>query len=364
MENVVANKKFWQDKKVFLTGHTGFKGSWLSLWLNNLGAKVHGYSNTIPTCPSFHSSLNLQSIISSTAGDIRDHQALSKALKKFAPEIVIHMAAQSLVRPSYNNPLETMSTNIMGTANLLECCRSYDSIQVILNITSDKCYKNREWIWSYRENDRLGGYDPYSSSKACAEIITHSFRDSFYSPDNNDHHKAAIATARAGNVIGGGDWAEDRLIPDCIRAYIAKNKFIIRNPNSIRPWQYILDPLNGYLLLIEKLFEFGQDYSGAWNFGPPENNATTVKLIADTIAYKFGIKDGLIQSMPVKQLHEAQMLKLDSSKSASLLNWHAVVPIENAIEEIVSWTKAYMNGEDLMAFSTHQIESFHKYEKY
>ncbi len=363
MENMVASKKFWQGKRVFLTGHTGFKGSWLSLWLHNIGAKVHGYSDAIPTCPSFHSSLNLQTIIPATNGDIRDYPTLSKAIKKFSPDIVIHMAAQTLVRPSYQDPLETISTNIMGTANLLEACRNTDSIQVILNVTSDKCYENKEWIWGYRENDRLGGHDPYSSSKACSEIISKSFQDSYFSQGGHNSNNAAVATVRAGNVIGGGDWAIDRLIPDCIRAFISKNKFIIRHPNAVRPWQYVLDPLNGYLLLAEKIYKNGQNYSGGWNFGPQENNIKTVLWVAKSIAQKLGAGTEFIQTDTGSQLHEAQILKLDSSKAASSLNWRAIVPIENAIDEIVLWTHAYINNDDLMTVSVKQIESFYDYEK-
>lgn len=361
MENMVAKKKFWSGKKVFLTGHTGFKGSWLSLWLNMLGAKVFGYSNDIPTHPSLYSCLNLSSIISSTKGDIRDDQTLSKALRDFSPDIVIHMAAQALVRPSYQRPLETLTTNIIGTANLLQACRGIDSVRAILNITSDKCYENKGWIWGYRENDRLGGHDPYSCSKACSEIITRSFQKSFFDPSIIGNSGVAIATARAGNVIGGGDWAKDRFIPDCIRAYIAKDKLIIRNPHAIRPWQYVLDPLNGYLLLVEKLFTDGSSYSGAWNFGPNSVNITTVKWIADIISYKLGAGADFIKIDDNDQLHESQILKLDSSKAFSLLNWQAVVPIEKAIDEIVRWTNAYIQNEDLVTFTLKQIESFYKY---
>lgn len=361
MESLVASSDFWRGKKVFLTGHTGFKGSWLSLWLLMMGASVHGYAKGIPTRPSLHGSLGLQSVIPSTTGDIRDEERLSTALLRFGPDIVVHMAAQALVRNSYREPLDTLSTNIIGTANLLEACRKTDGVRVFLNVTSDKCYQNREWVWGYRENDRLGGNDPYSCSKACAELVTRAYRESFFKREGSGTRDAAIATARAGNVVGGGDWAADRCIPDCIRGYIDKKKVVIRNPESIRPWQYVLDPLNGYLILMEKLFTRGSAYAGAWNFGPGADCVTTVGWFAETIARKLGIALDIPQTRFKERLPEARMLKLDSAKAMEQLKWCAMVPLEKAIDQIVRWVEAYISGENMMDVSTEQIVSFRRY---
>lgn len=362
MEDLVASQRFWKGKRVFLTGHSGFKGSWLSLWLKTLGAEVHGYSNGAPTSPSLHASLNMDKMMPATVGDVRDYHTLRKTIEKFAPDMVIHMAAQALVRRSYQDPIGTYGTNVMGTANLLNACRDQESIRAVLNVTSDKCYENKEWIWGYRETDRLGGHDPYSCSKACAELITRSFSDSFCSEQSEGSRQISIATARAGNVIGGGDWGEDRLIPDCIRAFTGNKKFTIRNPYATRPWQYVLDPLNGYLLLVERLYKQGKGFSGAWNFGPTDRNLTSVKEIATTISNKLGVSSEFLQIKGSNQLHEARILKLDSTKSATLLNWHAKVPVEKAIDEIVRWTKAYLDREDLISFSIRQIESFYDFK--
>jgi len=352
-----VNSDFWQGKRVFLTGHTGFKGSWLSLWLKMMGAEILGFSTGPLTNPNLYSILSLDSLLLNITGDILDYKILSKAISKFKPQIVIHMAAQSLVRRSYNSPLETIAVNITGTANLLEACRIAKDLKVILNVTSDKCYKNQEWLWGYRENEQLGGIDPYSCSKSCSELITKSYRESFFNQKDYDKHGVAIATARAGNVIGGGDWSEDRLIPDCILALTAGKKIKLRNPNSIRPWQYVLDPLHGYLLLIEKLFESGPRFSGSWNFGPNEDDAKEVRWIVDTICRKMNHKPGY-ETNSETQPHEANFLKLDCSKSKSLLKWKPKMRLAESINEIIFWTKAYMEGKDMKQISIDQVNSF------
>ena len=267
------DKLFWRNKKVFLTGHTGFKGAWLSLWLQHLGAEVTGFALKPPSNPSFYDVTDISKNMVSIEGDVRDFNALKEALVNSNAEIVFHLAAQSLVRLSYENPIETYSTNIMGTVNLLEAVRNCSSVRSVVNITTDKCYENKEWLWSYRENEPLGGYDPYSSSKACSELVTSSFTNSFFNPKSYEIHGVAIATARAGNVIGGGDWSKDRLIPDILNSVINKQPVKLRNPRSVRPWQHVLEPLDGYLKLAQKLYEAGGEYSSAWNFGPKEEDA-------------------------------------------------------------------------------------------
>jgi CDP-glucose 4,6-dehydratase len=270
------DKQFWKNKRVFLTGHTGFKGSWLSIWLDSLGANVHGYSLKPPTDPSLFNLCSIDRFTNSTIGDIRNRDLLKATLQKAQPEIVFHLAAQPLVRESFKNPVETYETNVMGTVNLLDAVRACPSVKAVVIVTTDKCYENREWHWGYRENDPMGGYDPYSSSKGCAELVTAAYRQSFFNPKDFDNHHIAVASARAGNVIGGGDWALDRLVPDCLKAILDGRKIIVRNPHAIRPWQHVLEPLRGYLLLAQKLFENGPQFAEAWNFGPDDRDCRPV----------------------------------------------------------------------------------------
>jgi CDP-glucose 4,6-dehydratase len=274
MEGMVVNLDFWIGRRVFLTGHTGFKGSWLSLWLQSLGAQVTGFALAPPTRPNLFEQAAVASGMTDLRGDIRDYQILRAALQENRPEVVIHMAAQPLVKQSYENPIETYSTNVMGTVNLLEAARAVPSVRAIVNVTTDKCYENQEWVWGYREHEPLGGYDPYSNSKACSELVTASYRSSFFTPEHWDRHQLGLASARAGNVVGGGDWAVNRLIPDILRSYEVGTALSIRNPEAIRPWQHVLEPLRGYLMLAEKLISDGPHFSQAWNFGPLDDDET------------------------------------------------------------------------------------------
>ena len=284
----MVDKSFWVGKVVLLTGHTGFKGSWLSLWLQSMGANVIGYALPPPTNPSLFISANVANDMTSIAGDMRDFPALLSVVEKYQPEIIIHMAAQSLVRHSYANPVETYSTNVMGTVHLLEAARQADSVRAIINVTSDKCYENREWIWGYRENEAMGGYDPYSNSKGCAELVAAAYRNSYFNPASFADHGVGLASARAGNVIGGGDWAEDRLIPDIMRAITQNKPASIRNPHAIRPWQHVLEPLSGYLMLAEKLWKNGAAFGEAWNFGPNDEDAKPVQWIVEQLTKSWG----------------------------------------------------------------------------
>jgi len=337
---------------VFLTGHTGFKGGWIALWLSHMGAKVHGYALAPPTKPSFFEETQLQSrLATSTINDIRDFKNLCKAMQAANPSVVIHMAAQPLVRESYNSPVDTFSTNVLGTVNILEAARNTDSVQAIVSITTDKCYENQEWLWPYRENDPLGGHDPYSSSKACAELASAAYRKSFLAEAG-----VYLATVRAGNVIGGGDWAADRLIPDFLRALDAGEALHIRSPNAIRPWQHVLEPLSGYLLLAEELVSQGADYADAWNFGPEEGDAKPVYTIVEQLCDKFPGSRWQLDGEP--QLHEAGLLKLDSSKAKAKLNWLPRWPLETALNKSVEWHQAWKRGESMAAFSLRQISDY------
>jgi CDP-glucose 4,6-dehydratase len=343
---------FWQGKKVFLTGHTGFKGSWLALWLQSMGADVIGYSLPAPTQPSLFNLADVGSRMISITGDVRDLTTLSQALGEHQPEVVIHMAAQSLVRESYHSPVETYTTNVIGTVNMLEAVRHTPSVRVVLNVTTDKCYENQEWHWSYREADRLGGYDPYANSKACAELVTMSYRNSFLA-----NQSVAVATARAGNVIGGGDWAKDRLIPDMMQAFLNNQPVVIRHPNAIRPWQHVLEPLSGYLLLVEKLWEDGQSFAEGWNFGPWIQDAKPVGWIADRLSDAWGSNASWLKDTG-QHPHESTILRLDCSKAHSLLGWEPSLPLVNALDWIVEWYKAYEAGEDLRTLTLAQIARY------
>jgi CDP-glucose 4,6-dehydratase len=349
---------FWKDKKVFLTGHTGFKGSWLSLWLQSLEAQVTGYALTPPTTPNLFTVAKVESGMRSIIGDIRDLDYLKKIMRETNPEIVIHMAAQPLVRYSYANPVETYMTNVMGTVHVLEAARENKHIKAILNVTSDKCYDNKEVDRGYKEDETVGGFDPYSNSKGCAELVTSAYRNSFFNIEKYHEHGVGLATARAGNVIGGGDWAEDRLIPDFMRAIVKKQKVSIRNPHAIRPWQHVLEPLSGYLKLVEALYEKGANYAEPWNFGPDENNARSVEWVVNCLIDSWG--DGAsyrIESDP-RNLHEAHFLRLDCNKAKIILDWKPKWDATEAINRLCNWHKNYLNGSDMKAYSLNEIVQF------
>ncbi len=350
MENMVnkqvcpMDQNFWQGKKVLITGHTGFKGSWLTLWLKMLGAEVAGYALEPLTSNDNFVATALESNIKHQIGDIRNFDRLQEFFHAVCPEIVFHLAAQPLVRESYNTPKETYDINVGGTVNLLECCRKSDSVKVIVNITTDKCYENREWVWGYRENDRLGGYDPYSSSKACSELVTEGYRKSFFNPDFFATHGKSLASARAGNVFGGGDWQADRIFPDCIRALEKGEAIIVRSPQAIRPWQHVLEPLSGYIQLAEKMYNNPAEYAGGWNFGPQDSSFLPVGSLVDGIVKAWGEGSWSDHSNP-DALHEANVLKLDISKAKSLLGWSPLWNIDKAIAETVAWYRQYHTGD-------------------
>jgi CDP-glucose 4,6-dehydratase len=358
MEGLGMNPEFWKGRRVFLTGHTGFKGSWLSLWFKSLGADVTGFALAPPTNPSLFELANISAGMRSIIGDVRDFNALKKAMQDADPEIVIHMAAQPLVRYSYKNPVETYATNVMGSVHLLESVRQLKNVKAVVNVTSDKCYENREWYWGYREDEAMGGYDPYSNSKGCAELVTSAYRRSFFNPDNYDDHGVAIASARAGNVIGGGDWAEDRLIPDFIRAISSKKTITIRNPNAVRPWQHVLEPLSGYLTLAEKLFTEGSSFVGAWNFGPDPNEAKTVSWVIDNLCALWGDGASFEILADVDNLHEASYLKLDISKAHSRMKWAPKLNCLESISFVVDWHKKISKGLSASEITVEQITLF------
>lgn len=348
---------FWHGKKIFLTGHTGFKGSWLSLWLQQLGAKVTGYALQPPTNPSLFEVANVVQGMTSITGDIRDGAALAKAMREAEPDIVIHMAAQSLVRRSYADPVETYSTNVMGMVHLLEAVRQTQSVRVVVAVTSDKCYDNKEWLWGYRESEAMGGFDPYSNSKGCAELVTAAYRNSYFNPVKYGEHGVALASARAGNVIGGGDWAEDRLIPDILHAIGENRPVVIRNPHAIRPWQHVLEPLGGYLLLAQKLYTNGVEYAEGWNFGPDDEDAQPVQWIVEHLVQQWD--DGASWRLDEgNHPHEAHYLKLDCSKARMRLDWRPHWRLEHTLEMIVSWQRAWLSKQDMRAFTLKQIEQY------
>lgn len=350
----MIDRGFWKNRRVFLTGHSGFKGSWLSIWLNSLGAEVTGYALHPPSFPSLFELCKVNKLINSIQGDVRDASLLQKCMSKVEPEIVIHMAAQSLVKESYARPIETYTTNVIGTVNLLESVRQCNSVRAVINVTTDKCYENKEWSWGYREIDPLGGYDPYSSSKACSEMVTASYRSSFYNSINYEKHRVAVATARAGNVIGGGDWGKERLIPDCVRAFMNQEKIIIRNPKAIRPWQHVLEPLSGYLLLAEKLHKDGILMAEAWNFGPDDKDAKPVEWIVNKMCEMWGTSGYELDDN--KHVHEANYLKLDCSKAKIHLGWEPRWDLTMALEKTHEWYAAYRANESLYDVCLKQIE--------
>jgi CDP-glucose 4,6-dehydratase len=350
--------RVYAGRSVLVTGHTGFKGGWLALWLSRLGANVHGYALDPPTSPSFFEVAGVASLLSSdTRADITDRAAFNSALAKAEPEVIFHLAAQPLVRFSYCNPLETMATNIMGTVNVLDGARSSDSVTAVVLITSDKVYENREWLFPYRETDVLGGHDPYSASKAAAEVVAASYRASFFSGDTS--HPAKVATARAGNVIGGGDWASDRLVPDCIRAFIEHQPVHLRFPAATRPWQHVLEPLSGYLELGGRLLSCDdKNYARAWNFGPDLHGDASVGQVAETVARIWGDQAQVRHSPTVANPHEAGMLRLDSTLARTLLGWQPKWSLEEALTQTVGWYRAWVHGADMAAFSLDQIAAW------
>lgn len=346
------NREFWRGKRVFLTGHTGFKGGWLSLWLSDMGAKVHGYALSPPTEPNLFTDANLQAYFArSTIADIRDLTALLQAMHLCNPDIVLHMAAQPLVRHSYVVPIETYAVNVMGTVNLLEAVRQIPSVKAVVNVTTDKCYENREWAWPYREYEAMGGFDPYSSSKACSELVTSAYRRSYL--DAVGKH---LASARAGNVIGGGDWSAGRLVPDFLRALDSGQPINVRSPQASRPWQHVLEPLAGYLMLAESLFNEGQEFAEAWNFGPEESDSKSVRWIVE---YLCGhVPDAAWQCDSSPHPYEANMLKLDSSKAKSQLGWRPRWNLQTALDMTLAWHNAWKQGLDMSTISVQQIHDY------
>lgn len=353
-----VNPNFWNDKCVFLTGHTGFKGGWLSLWLASMGAKVIGYALPPNPSPNFFEVAQVDGdLMQSHIADVRDLEKLKKVMADAKPEIVIHMAAQPLVRYSYANPVETYATNVMGTVNVLESVRSLNCVRAVVVVTSDKCYENKDWAWGYRENEAMGGHDPYSNSKGCTELVTSAYRQSYFSPEKYTQHKVAIASARAGNVIGGGDWSKDRLIPDAIKAFELQRTLIIRNPHATRPWQHVLEPLSGYLVLAQALYQEGAKFNGGWNFGPRDDDAQPVQDVVNLLVKNWGRNASWTQDLS-EQPHEAHSLKLDCSKARQYLHWAPKWNLEQAIKNITHWHFNYQRQVNMHEFSLAQIASY------
>jgi len=350
-----VNPSFWRGKKVFVTGHTGFKGSWLSLWLQDMGAVVKGYALETNTTPSLFTEAKVGQNMDSEIGDIRDLNFIVKSMMSFNPEVLIHMAAQPLVRLSYQEPVLTYETNVMGTVNVLEAARKCTNLKAIVSVTTDKCYENKEWEWGYRENEPMGGHDPYSSSKGCAELVTTAYRKSFFNKNNS----AFLASARAGNVIGGGDWSDDRLIPDILKAFEKSEPVIVRNPMATRPWQHVLEPLSGYLVLAQHLYEGGSDYTEGWNFGPKDEDCKPVSWILNKMVTKWG-KGASWELDKNNNPHEAGYLKLDCSKAAMQLNWRPKWNLEDTLESIIIWHQHYLSGKNIQEQCLLEIAKFQK----
>jgi CDP-glucose 4,6-dehydratase len=354
---MVMNSNFWKNKKVLLTGHTGFKGSWLSIWLKKLGVELVGFSKDIPTKPSLFEIAKVSEGMTSITGNIEDFTAIQKVLKENKPEIVIHMAAQSLVRKSYEEPINTFATNVMGTVNLLQAVKTTGSTLVLINITSDKCYENKGTEKAFSENSPMGGYDPYSSSKGCAELVTSSFRNSFFNLKEFERHGCSLSSVRSGNVIGGGDWAKDRLIPDIMNSISKRIPTQIRNTRSIRPWQFVLEPLFGYLILAQRMWEEGKEFSEPWNFGPDETDCKSVKWILEKISKE--LDDGFSWKEDTRDNpHEAEMLKLDCNKAKKRLGWKTKLDVNETIEWTVNWYKEYFKNSDMKEYTENQIDKF------
>jgi CDP-glucose 4,6-dehydratase len=359
MEALVTgpDKAVWQGRRVFLTGHTGFKGGWMALWLAKLGVNVRGYALDPYTTPNLLTAARIGDSIEDTRGDINDLEAITASMTAFVPEIVIHMAAQPLVRLSYADPLLTYKTNVMGTAHVLEAVRKTPSVRAVVSVTTDKCYENKEWVWGYRETDPLGGYDPYSSSKACAEIVTAAYRQSFFNVDKFAEHRCGIATGRAGNVIGGGDWSDDRLLPDLVRGFLRGDAVRIRRPNSIRPWQHVLEPLWGYIRLAEELYKGNTAAASGWNFGPQDDDAWPVSRIVERMVAVWG--DGAKWVLDADPgAHEAGYLKLDASKARAELGWRPSLRMDTTLEWLVQWYRAQAAGDDVHALTLKQIADY------
>lgn len=356
----VIDRNFWQGKRVFVTGHTGFKGAWLALWLEKLGAVVTGFANGVPTEPSLWKAASIGRSMASIEGDVRDLSALTKALQEAQPEVVFHLAAQSLVRLSYDEPVDTFSTNVMGTVNLFEAARKATGIRAVINITSDKCYENRESDYAYREGDQMGGRDPYSASKGCAELVTSAYRQSFFAGSG-----VGLASVRAGNVIGGGDWSADRLIPDCMRAFATGESVVIRNPRSIRPWQHVLEALRGYLLLGQKICADPAGFSNGYNFGPDSQDAQPVSYVVEKLRAGWGAGAGyrIEQQGQVKNPHEAHFLKLDSSYARSTLAWRPLLELPQALDWTTEWYRAFYRGNDMRVLSMAHLEKIETIER-
>jgi CDP-glucose 4,6-dehydratase len=351
LEDVV---KTWQGRRVFLTGHTGFKGSWLALWLSTLGAQIRGYSLDPYTEPNMFNLASVGKVVEDIRGNIRDYARLEASITEFKPEVVFHLAAQPIVRRSYADPVGTYATNIMGTVHLMEAIRKTPSVRSVVCVTTDKCYQNQEWIWPYRESDRLGGYDPYASSKACAEIVSAAYRTSFFPIERVHEHHVAVATARAGNVIGGGDWSEDRLIPDLVRGFSSGQPVLIRRPNAIRPWQHVLEPLQGYMMLAQELLAQHAKFATAYNFGPGDEDIWPVERIATKLVHMWGKGASWVRDS-VPSVHEDHILRLDASKARVELGWQPRLKIEAALEWTMAWYQAWKLGEDMAKFTLKQI---------
>jgi CDP-glucose 4,6-dehydratase len=355
MGRLKMNRDFWKNKKVFITGHTGFKGSWLSILLQHYGAELRGFSLPSNTSNNLFGIANVADGMDSIIGDIRDLDCLKKSIVEFAPDVVIHMAAQPLVRLSYKDPVDTYSTNVMGTVNLLESVRFTSSVKAVVNVTTDKCYENNEWVWGYRENEPMGGYDPYSNSKGCSELVTSAYRRSFFGCDSG----VSLASARAGNVIGGGDWSDDRLIPDALKAFEENLPVTIRNPLAIRPWQHVLEPIAGYLTLAENLYTHGDAFAEGWNFGPKDNDVKPVGEIMDYLVQHWRNPATWIVDEN-EQPHEAQFLKLDISKALSRLTWEPKWNLTEALDNVIQWHEAWLDGSNMQCVTLNQISDYEK----
>jgi len=353
----MLDSSFWSGKSVLITGHTGFKGSWLSLWLSALGARVHGYSQAPNTEPNLYDLAQIGTLSDSKIADINDATQLGDYIASAQPDIVFHLAAQALVRESFTDPVTTLQTNVMGTVNVLEAVRRCQSVKALVVVTSDKCYQNNEWHWGYRENEPLGGHDPYSASKACAELVVQAWRLSFMSTTSPQGHSCAVASARAGNVIGGGDWSKDRLIPDVLNSISQGQDIVLRNPNAIRPWQHVLEPLAGYLLLAQKLSEDGQSWAEAWNFGPHDSDARPVSSVVSSLLHRLNSKNQWT-TPEAQQPHEAQHLKLDCSKAADRLGWTPVWGLDDTLADIAAWHHAFNQDEDMRSVSLKTIQRY------